>query len=230
MLRVAVAICVPVLALAQSRAGVGSRPLGGITRSPGALGGNFGASASRPFGGIEMPGSALTAAQQALQPRPAAPPPGRTGYGYVGPVYYVPNAADLAQIVDEANSHQGGGAYHPANPPPPIPQPRASGGGVQFSSAPPQPQTVIVNNYYGRDSGKTSDSSDSQPEPPRDYYLIAYKNRNIVAAQAYWIDGDTLNYVTSEKAHNQSSLALIDLELTRRLNSDREVPFTVPVK
>jgi hypothetical protein len=41
--------------------------------------------------------------------------------------------------------------------------------------------------------------------------------------QAYWIEGDTLHYVTLQGrgglAHNQASLNLVDMDSTLRLNS-----------
>lgn len=233
MRTLAIAMCLPVLAIAQTRSGYPrAAPPPFVQRPAGALGGNFGTmGSSRPLGGVELPGAGIRAAQAQFQPPPLVP---RTGYGYggyVGPVYYTPNAADLESIYSEATSHLGGGAYHPAYPPPPIqPLTHAAGSGIQFGSAPQPPQTVIVNNYYGKDSAPPTAGVSTPPEMPSDYYLIAYKNRNVIAALAYWLDGDTLHYVTAEKAHNQASLALIDLEMTKRLNADHEVPFTVPNK
>ena len=92
---------------------------------------------------------------------------------------------------------------------------------------------MIVNQYFGKDAAPVAPSTRaaaSESEPSHEYYLIAYRNRNVIAALAYWLDGGTLHYVTAEKAHNQASLALIDLEMTTRLNADRDVPFAVPGK
>jgi len=97
---------------------------------------------------------------------------------------------------------------------------------------PPPPPTTIINQYFGKNAAppapEENSSGPAQLEGPREYYLIAYKNRNVIAALAYWLDGDTLHYVTSENVQNQASLALIDLEMTKRLNADRDVPFTIP--
>ena len=62
---------------------------------------------------------------------------------------------------------------------------------------------------------------------PQKYYLIAYKDRSIYSALAYWLEGNILHYVTTQNTHNQASLDLIDLEQTTRLNADKNVPFTL---
>lgn len=219
-------VLLPATGLAQSR-GPGLPPP--ITvRSAGALGGSFaGQGSSRPLGGIAPP--------TYQSGRPAAPtPPPASGYRYYGPVYYVPN---VVEVESPNSSHSANAAYHPAHEPV---QPAASGrmsSAVQFSGVAPvaQPQTVIVNQYFGKDGPENTtkvSASTSTGEAPvaREYYMIAYRNRNVVTALAYWLDGDTLHYVTAENAHNQSSLTLIDLEMTTRLNADREVPFVAPGK
>jgi hypothetical protein len=50
------------------------------------------------------------------------------------------------------------------------------------------------------------------------HYLIAFKDRSIYSAIAYWVDGDTIHYFTAGNAHNQASVSLVDRDLTRRLN------------
>ena len=57
--------------------------------------------------------------------------------------------------------------------------------------------------------------------------MIAYKNHAIYAALAYWVEDKTLHYVTTQNRHNQASMDLIDLTLTKSLNEDRQVPFTI---
>jgi hypothetical protein len=63
-------------------------------------------------------------------------------------------------------------------------------------------------------------------EPPT--YLIAFKDHTIYAALAYWVEGDTLHYVTNQNTHNQVSLDLIDRELSTRFNRERNVDFHLP--
>ena len=50
------------------------------------------------------------------------------------------------------------------------------------------------------------------------HYLIAFKDKSIYSAVAYWVDGDTIHYFTAGNTHNQASVSLIDRALTRRLN------------
>ncbi|MGH9720662.1 MAG: hypothetical protein ACRD8O_10650 [Bryobacteraceae bacterium] len=60
--------------------------------------------------------------------------------------------------------------------------------------------------------------------------LIAFKDHTIYAAFSYWLEGDTLHYVTTHGAHNQVSLDLIDREFSERLNRERGVDFRIPRK
>ncbi len=78
--------------------------------------------------------------------------------------------------------------------------------------------------------------ADNAPQPgdpigtAQNYYLIAYKDHSVYAVLAYWVEGNTLNYVTTQNTHNQASLNLIDLDLTKTLNQARSVPFSLPGK
>jgi hypothetical protein len=103
-------------------------------------------------------------------------------------------------------------------------------------------QPVIINQYFGTQEPQQVNTQAPSPAPsanepqnpgdpigtPQNYYLIAYKNHTVYAALAYWVEDKTLNYVTTENQHNQASLDAIDLQLTKRLNQDREVPFSIP--
>lgn len=64
------------------------------------------------------------------------------------------------------------------------------------------------------------------PEP--ETYLIAFKDRTIYSAVAFWVDGDTLHYFTSGNMHNQASLSLVDKELTQRLNKELGIDLRLP--
>jgi len=67
----------------------------------------------------------------------------------------------------------------------------------------------------------------SAPEPAQEnsMYLIAFKDHTIYATIAYWVEGDTLHYVTGQNMHNQVSIDLLDRELTERSNRERGVDF-----
>jgi len=60
------------------------------------------------------------------------------------------------------------------------------------------------------------------------YYLLAFKDSSVYSAFAYWVEGDTLHYVISDRIHNQASLNLVDRELTERLNRDRSMQVKLP--
>ena len=54
------------------------------------------------------------------------------------------------------------------------------------------------------------------------------KDHSIFAGVAYWIEGDTLNYVTAQGGRNSVTLDLIDREFTKQLNDERHVEFSLP--
>ncbi len=57
------------------------------------------------------------------------------------------------------------------------------------------------------------------PEPPlTNYLLVAYKDHRVYTVDSYWLEGETLHYVTTEKLHNQAAVSLIDFAFMDRLN------------
>ena len=61
-------------------------------------------------------------------------------------------------------------------------------------------------------------------------FLVAMKDHSIFAGVAYWVEGDTLNYVTAQGSHNRVTLDLVDREFTKQLNDERHVEFALPVQ
>lgn len=59
-------------------------------------------------------------------------------------------------------------------------------------------------------------------------FLIALTDHTVVAAIAYWVDGDTLNWVSREAKQNHMSLSLVDREFSKQLNDERHVEFRLP--
>ena len=154
---------------------------------------------TRPLGGVTTPRRKNT---------------GTSTPSYYGPVYYIPGA------YDSYSDYSGYGAQQAAPPPP-----------------------VIVNQYFGTQGSSVPDAynvADAEPRvqealvpgdpltPAQNYYLIRYKDRNTFSALTYWLEGDTLHYVTTDNKHNQASLDLIDLDQTYKLNADNSVPFSIP--
>ena len=120
------------------------------------------------------------------------------------------------------------------------------GGGYGYSAPPPAPAPEQPAMNYNPDYG----SGDGQPLPPPDpetihmyqapapspqeaaiqdgrYYLIAYKDHSVYTALAYWMENGSLNYVTPQNAHNQVSLNLVDMDLTKTLNARRGYAFNI---
>jgi hypothetical protein len=79
---------------------------------------------------------------------------------------------------------------------------------------------------YGPQSQVAAPDTPVTEETPT--FLIAFKDHTIYAAIAYWVEGDTLHYVTNQSTHNQVSLDLVDRELSDRLNRERQVDFRLP--
>jgi hypothetical protein len=88
----------------------------------------------------------------------------------------------------------------------------------------------------------TPDMSSSYQAPPQDSdntigqgvsdqspgYLVALKDHTIYPAVAYWVEGDTLHYFTTGNDHNMVSLALVDRDLTERLNREKGTAVQLP--
>ncbi|HKD07443.1 MAG TPA: hypothetical protein VKB79_16190 [Bryobacteraceae bacterium] len=172
---------------------------------------------SRPLGGVQGAPSPVISRPLggvALPTFPGMPPMKKQGmrqnsnYRYVGPVYYVPNAFDYG------SSYYGSPYDQPLAPPPPPPIIGS------YYEPEPEPAPAVTQEARVRPGDPISE--------PQNYYLIEYKDHSIYSALAYWIEGDTLHYVTTQNTHNQASLSLIDLEKTAKLNEDRSVPFSIP--
>jgi len=189
-------------------------PLSAQIGSQHALGGTRAtAGQSRPLGGIAQ-----------------SPYAGRSRTGgrstYARPYaysFYVPNYYD---------SYWGFDPNYAPPPPTPIPQQDMTAAAPAVSAPP-----VIINQYFGvqppwqgqPQQQETGQANDPQPVPGDTYYLIAYKNHSVYTALAYWVEDKTLNYVTAGNTHNQASLDLIDMDLTKTLNQARG-PFSIAGK
>ena len=117
---------------------------------------------------------------------------------------------------------------------------------------PQQPPVVIINQNYKPDTvnPQVRDYSEAdlpQAQPQRQtlkvyenktarviedekptIYLIAMKEGSIMPALAFWVEGDTLNYITRESSHNRISLDRIDRSFSVKLNQERGLEFRIP--
>jgi len=115
--------------------------------------------------------------------------------------------------------------------------------GYGYAGAPPPQQDLPPADYYGPEGG--------QPLPPPDgnalrmyqapaaptpedtamsegrYYLIAYKDHSVYTALAFWVENGALHYVTPQNVHNQVSLDLLDVDLTKQLNTRHGQAFSI---
>ncbi len=133
------------------------------------------------------------------------------GYGYPDSGY-----------VDNGG-YQGGYATDPAEGPQVIMNPNFV----------PEHANPVMRDYSPDSSGvQVYDAPGRAPLDSNDdgtnYYLIAFKDHSIYSAFAYWVDGDTLHYVTPQRVHNQVSVALVDRELTDKLNRGRAMQVKLP--
>jgi hypothetical protein len=89
--------------------------------------------------------------------------------------------------------------------------------------APPVSQNPA--NSYASAGQDTSNRVNDSGKPT--IYLIAFKDHRVVQALGYWIEGTMLHYVSVEYAFNHASISLIDSDVSRRLNQERGIEFTI---
>jgi len=122
-----------------------------------------------------------------------------SNYGYSNPYPYVGNAANYGYSAGQS-------------PVVIVNEP--------YQYAAPEPAAPVIREYVAPAPPPTSSE-----EP---LYLIAFKDGNIKAVAAYWVQGTVLHYVTMEHEQKQTAMASIDRELSNRLNRERNVSFLLP--
>jgi hypothetical protein len=158
--------------------------------------------------------------------RPVGPPPVARPPIAARPMYPRTGAVPYPVFI-------GGGYYEPL----------VSGSDYGYGYAPPVP-VAVVNQDFQTDSGTPSlidYSNVSLPEAAPDadatsqlkddqptIFLIALTDHSVVAAIAYWVDGDTLNWVSRDAKQNRMSLSLVDRDFSKQLNDERHVDFKLP--
>jgi len=112
-----------------------------------------------------------------------------------------------------------------------------------------QPPVVIINQYFRPDianpvihdysnvplpepalQGPNAGDSAVNTSDQQVMFLIAMKDHTIYPVIAYWVEGDTLNYITLQGAKNSISLDLVDRDFSRQINKERKVEFGLPSK
>ena len=118
-----------------------------------------------------------------------------------------------------------------AYPPPPPPPPNIV---IYPSGPPPAPITIYGPPLPPAESARPeireySEGAALPQKYDRPIYLIAFQNQEAIrAAEAYWVNGDTLHYVTLQHEHKQAPLNSLDRAFTYRLNRERHVDFRLP--
>jgi hypothetical protein len=182
---------------------------------------------SRPAGPVRTPG-------RVSAPGPVARPVGGPGVAprpvyvlgyYPNPFYYGDGYASAPAPVD----------YGPA---PGYYDPNAS-----YPSVNVTPSVIINPNYVPETANPVlrdytyvpvpeavpqEGSQNNATNPPSVYFLIAMKDHAIYPAIAYWVENDTLNYISQQGVRNQVSLDLVDREFSTQLNKERNIDFGLP--
>ena len=99
----------------------------------------------------------------------------------------------------------------------------------------PRASNPVVQDYSNVGLLESPPLEQRQSEPPpaalqqaergATIHLIALNNGTIVAALGYWLDGDTLNYITRDGNRNRISIDLVDREFSVKLNAERNLEF-----
>jgi hypothetical protein len=122
------------------------------------------------------------------------------------------------------------------NPPPITPEDQNSS--QPPPEAPEQPITIvhapatpaspdIVENAAPAEAAPAKQCVEPAPREPV-YALVALRDGWVYAAVAYWVEGDTLHYITTNGDHNQVSLKLVDRKISARLNQTLQIVFILP--
>src|SRR5204862_274390 len=106
-----------------------------------------------------------------------------------------------------------------------------------------QPPVVIINQYFRPETANPvirDYSNVPLPQPANQapaaavdtssadlgvMFLIAMKDHTIYPAVAYWVEKDTLNYITPQGVKNSASLDAVDLDFSKQLNKERKIDF-----
>ena len=213
MLSIGILLIVSAVAMGQQHSGPVVRSSGYTT-----LGSPTG------FGNVVYPGTGHAPTIHSTPPVGARPYRQRSS----GPVIYVPYAVGGYQYY----APQGDSGVQMVYP---DQQPSAPTVVINQNFI-PQTASPVVRDYMPDSTGgiqvypprpvQAQTEANSAPEIPS--FLIAFKDHTIYAAVGYWVECDTLHYITAGNTHNQVSLDLVDRELSNRLNGERGVNFLLP--
>ncbi|MBI3666440.1 MAG: hypothetical protein HY236_09505 [Acidobacteria bacterium] len=117
-----------------------------------------------------------------------------------------------------------GGAYY---------YPYASYGPYGYTPAPnvtiiylPDPPAATQQTIVRRQ--RSNGHADTSLERSSVYFLIAAKDGAVYSAAAYWVEDDTLHFITTDGRHDRLEMAEVDRALSEKLNQGRRVGFGLP--
>jgi hypothetical protein len=200
------------------------------------------------FGNILFPGTGTAPPLRSGAPSVPAGYYGRGGYQgarRISPVY---GGGARTVVVPYAVPVYVNGSYDMSGIPPQEaynPQPQAPAVIINQTFV-PETAHPLVRDYMDSDLPPTpprarrrapvepqDDEDDDTPAPAAaareiakpTIYLIAFKDHSIYSAIAYWVDEDTLNYITPNGVHNRATFDLVDENLSRDINGEKGIDF-----
>jgi hypothetical protein len=78
------------------------------------------------------------------------------------------------------------------------------------------------------DGAPQQDSQTGAANSPSVFFLIALKDHTIYPALAYWVENNTLNYITTQGVRNSVPLDQVDRDFSAQLNKERNIDFALP--
>jgi len=99
-----------------------------------------------------------------------------------------------------------------------------------YSNAQLPPPTLRRYDNGAPPADQTQPQSAAQNDQPSSVYLIALKDHTIYAAIGYWVEGQTLHYITPENVHNRVALDQVDRAFTKQLNDERHIDLELPAE
>lgn len=106
-------------------------------------------------------------------------------------------------------------------------------GEPESTPPPPSPMVIYNPNYQPetahpqiRDYSNVKLPPAAAPDSTQpDAFLIALKDHSVLMASAYWVQDDTLSYITPEGDHKHVGVPAVDRDLSVRLNAERNLRF-----